>query len=155
MKITLITPGKIKYSFYKEAEQELKGRIEKFCDFSVVEIAEEKLTKNTPSLVAKEKEARKILEKIPQGAEVICLDERGKDRDAQEFSKLLETKIETGKEIVFLIGGANGLHSTLLERAQTKWSLGKMTLTQDLARVCFLESLFRGFCILKNLPFHR
>lgn len=155
MKITLITPGKVKYSFYKEAETELKGRIEKFCNFKKIEIPEEKLTKNTPSEVAKEKEAKKILEKIPQGADVICLDEGGKERNAKEFSKLLETKRESGKEIVFIIGGANGLHKNILERAQTKWSLGKMTLTQDLARICFLESLFRGFCILKNLPFHR
>jgi 23S rRNA (pseudouridine1915-N3)-methyltransferase len=155
MHITLLTAGKIKHSFFAEAEKEYAGRMKPFCDFQISEVPEEKLTKNSDVPVVKKKEAERFLEKIPKNAVVVVLDERGKEYSAKDFSGFLEKLELSARPIVFVIGGANGLDADLVKQADHTFSLGKMTLTQDLARIVFLETLFRGFCIRKNLPFHR
>jgi len=155
MNITLLTAGKIKHSFFASAEKEYSNRINPFCNFQIQEIAEEKLTKNSDIAVVKKKEAERFAEKIPKNAMVVSLDERGKEFTAKDFSDFLEKLELSARPIIFLIGGANGLDADLVAKADHNFSLGKMTLTQDLARVVFLETLFRGFCIQKNLPFHR
>ncbi len=145
----------MKHRFFSEAGFEYVGRLKPFCSFQVQEVPEEKLTKNTDISVVKKKEAKRFQEKIPKNALVIALDERGKEMTASEFAKSLEKFECSGKPIIFVIGGANGLDKNLVQSADYTYSMGKMTLTQDLARVVFLETLFRGFCIRKNLPFHR
>ncbi len=155
IKITLVTAGKMKHGFFADAEKEYSKRLAPLCNFKIVQVPEEKLTKNTNISVAKQKEAKYFQEKIPKNALVVSLDERGREKSAKEFSDFLEHIELSGKPIYFVIGGANGLSADFVESSDYSFSLGKMTLTQDLARVVFLETLFRGFCIRKNLPFHR
>lgn len=155
MKITLLTAGKIKHRFYAEAQSEYENRLQHLCEYRRVEIAEEKLTKKMQSNVAKQKEAKNFLEKIPQNALLIAMDERGKEYAAHDFAQFIQKAEHSTRPVVFVIGGANGLAKEIVEKAEYKIALGKMTLTQDLARVVFLEHLFRAFAILKNLPFHR
>ncbi|QQS59026.1 23S rRNA (pseudouridine(1915)-N(3))-methyltransferase RlmH [Candidatus Peregrinibacteria bacterium] len=155
MRFALLTPGTIKHSFFAEAQKEYLSRIQKFCTFDIREISEEKLTKNTSEEVTKKREAERLLSTFPNRSTVIALDERGKEFSAQEFSHFLDKLLLDGKDAFFCMGGANGLDASILEKANTVISFGKMTLTQDLARIVFLETMFRGFSILKNLPFHR
>ncbi len=145
----------MKHNFFATAQQEYAGRIHSFCQFQIIEISEEKLTKNININSVKKKEAQRFREKIPSNALVVALDEQEKEKTAQEFSEFLEHIELLHKPIVFLIGGANGLSKELVQSADFTLSLGKMTLTQDLARIVFLETLFRGFSIQKGLPFHR
>lgn len=155
MHFLLLTPGTVKHPFFAEAQKEYVSRIQKFCAFDIREISEEKLTKKTSDTVAKKREAEKMLSALPERSVCIALDERGKEFSALEFSRFLENLLLSGKDVTFCMGGANGLEHSILQKAETTISLGKMTLTQDLARIVFLETLFRGFCIVKNLPFHR
>lgn len=155
MKITLLTAGKIKHGFYADAQTEYENRLKNLCEYNRIEIAEEKLTKKTNTDVAKKKETERFLEKIPNNALLICLDETGKEYTAHDFADFIKKTEESTRPVIFCIGGANGLSEGILQRAEQKIALGKMTLTQDLARVVFLEHLFRAFAINKNLPFHR
>jgi len=155
MNITLITPGKIKHQFYSKAEQEYLQRIEKFCEMKLIETKEEPFRKSTNLAVARENEAVKIREKIPSGAQLICLDETGKNFTSKEFASFLGKLELSGKNVVFVIGGTCGIAESLKNDSAAIFSLGKMTMSQDLARVAFLEQLFRAFTIIKGIPFHR
>ena len=62
--------------------------------------------------------------------------------------------ISSKKEIIFLIGGAYGLSEKILERANQKIALSKMTFSHQMVRIIFLEQLYRSFTILKNEPYH-
>lgn len=155
MEITLITPGKAKQPFFIEAEKEFVGRLRRFCGFEIAEVKEEKLLKNTNLAEAKRHEAQRMREKIAQGSVVIALDEHGKNLTSVEFARLLESLATSSQKISFLIGGANGLAPELVASATQTISLGKMTLSQDLARVVFLEQIYRAFTINAGLPYHR
>lgn len=153
MKVTLMTVGKIKHDFFLSAQKEYFSRFARFCDFEIVEIPDEK--RALPPDRLKAVEAEKILRKIPEKACVIALDENGRSFSAEKFSSFLGQLQESGKPIVFLIGGNFGLSPELLARADHTMALSPMTMTADLARVVFLENLFRGFTILHNIPFHK
>jgi 23S rRNA (pseudouridine1915-N3)-methyltransferase len=60
-----------------------------------------------------------------------------------------------GKDLAFLIGGADGLASTVLDRADQKWSLGPATLPHPLVRIVVVEQLYRAASLLANHPYHR
>jgi len=155
MKISLISSGKIKKDFFLAAEKDFQKRISRLCDFNIVRISAEKLNKNTNPQVAKEKEGENILKKINTDSLLISLDSQGKEFEARNFATFLKKKEALAKRIFFAIGGANGLSKEILKRSDEIISLSKMTFTQDLATICFLEMLFRGLCINNNLPFDR
>ncbi len=103
----------------------------------------------------KQKESEKLLTKLKSDDYVIALDERGKDFTTVEFSKLIEKQLNAStKRIVFVIGGAYGLDTILLERAQLKVRLGAMTLPHELARLVLSEQLYRITNLLAGGKYH-
>jgi 23S rRNA (pseudouridine1915-N3)-methyltransferase len=86
---------------------------------------------------------------------VILLDEHGKDYRSIEFAKYLEEKISSsGKDIVFVIGGAYGFSNEVYARCNSKLSLSKMTFSHQMVRTIFAEQLYRAFTIIKGEPYH-
>lgn len=154
MKIILLTPGKMKQPFFAVAQAEFAARIGKFCDFSIIEVKEEPIVKNSNDDVIRQREAETIRAKIPLGTRIICLDKSGRTNDSEQFAEQIQKWEEDARDIVIIIGGALGIHKSLLQEADAI-SLGKMTFTQDLARVMLLEQLFRGFTIVRGIPFHK
>jgi 23S rRNA (pseudouridine1915-N3)-methyltransferase len=103
----------------------------------------------------KQKESEKLLSKLKNDDYVVALDERGKDFTTVEFSKLIEKQLNAStKRIVFIIGGAYGLDTILLERAQMKVRLGAMTLPHELARLVLSEQLYRITNLLAGGKYH-
>lgn len=101
------------------------------------------------------KEAVKIAAAIPKGARVIALDERGKDQTTQQLATQLANWRQEGIDISFLIGGADGLDTSLKENAQALWRLSSLTLPHAMARVLLVEQLYRAWTILQGHPYHR
>jgi 23S rRNA (pseudouridine1915-N3)-methyltransferase len=60
-----------------------------------------------------------------------------------------------GADLVFVIGGPDGLSPNVLQRANRIWSLSKLTLPHGLARVLFAEQLYRAYSMLSGHPYHR
>jgi len=79
----------------------------------------------------------------------VCLDENGKIIDSYAFSELLFSK----ENILFLIGGKQGIPKNLLEKADLTISLSKMTFSHQLAKIILLEQIYRGIAIKKGLPY--
>lgn len=100
------------------------------------------------------KEAKIILDALPQQTIIIALDERGKEFTSQDFALKLEHWQNT-QHLAFIIGGTEGLDDSIKEKAQLTWALSKLTLPHQLAKMMCLEQLFRGLSILNNHPYHR
>jgi 23S rRNA (pseudouridine1915-N3)-methyltransferase len=106
-------------------------------------------------LLKKELEAKKILSSINKNSFVIALDEYGQTFNSITFSTFLEQTMMHHSEIIFLIGGADGLSKDILEKCSKVISLSNLTFPHQLVKVLIIEQIYRGFSIINNLPYHR
>ena len=156
MNIKIIAVGKIKEKYTTQAIDEFAKRLSSYCSLSVVEIPAQEIKDESLAEKYKFLEAEKILSQIKQGKFVITLEILGKQLSSEEFAEKLKFVGQSGyNEIVFVIGGANGLHKTVSERADYKLSFSKMTFTHQLMRVFLYEQIYRAFKIINNEAYHR
>lgn len=147
MKIKILAVGRMKASPQAELCQEYLKRMN--WQVSLKEI-------DTPKGATSAVEAPLILKHIPDHALVIALDERGETYSSPDFShKLQQWKEQTGGEIIFLIGGADGFDNTVRQRAKSLMSFGKQTWPHMLVRVMLLEQIYRAQQIAAGHPYHR
>jgi len=100
-------------------------------------------------------EAVRLRAALPAGARLVALDERGKTLTTATLAKQLARWREGGRDVAFVIGGADGLEAGLLKEAELVLSLSALTLPHALARVLLAEQLYRAWTILQNHPYHR
>jgi len=115
--------------------------------------AEPRGSKTTPQLMSAE--AQRIQECIPKDAWVIALDERGKSVSTEHLSSALSDLQENYRDIVFLIGGPDGLCPALKGSANMLMRLSDLTLPHAMVRVLLIEQLYRAWSILAHHPYHR
>ena len=155
MKITLLTVGKTDKDWVKQGIDIYASRMKHYFPFSFVEIPELKNASSLSQEQIKTKEGELILKNIKPGDDVILLDERGREFSSMEFAKVLQDKISyTGKDIVFVIGGAYGFAEVVKQRGNSKISLSRMTFSHQMVRAIFVEQLYRAFTIMKGEPYH-
>ena len=98
----------------------------------------------------------RLLDRVPKGAVVAALDERGTAMTSPKFAKLIErTRDDGADDMVFLIGGADGHAAALRDRANHVISFGPMVWPHMLARVMLTEQIYRAVSILAGSPYHR
>lgn len=101
-------------------------------------------------------EGRALLSAAPTGAWTIVLDQRGKMRSSEQLAEWLQARLdEWPGPLAFLLGSDLGLAGEVLEQARESISLGPMTLPHELARIVLYEQLYRAFCILAGIKYHR
>ncbi len=123
--------------------------------FSVIEIPELKNTSSLSKARIKDKEGDLILKNLKSTDRVILLDERGKEHRSIEFAdEIRKMTLGSGKDIVFVIGGAYGFSEAVYDRCDGKISLSRMTFSHQMVRVIFTEQLYRAFTIIKGEPYH-
>jgi 23S rRNA (pseudouridine1915-N3)-methyltransferase len=101
--------------------------------------------------VAEVREDERVPKRIPDRAYVCLLASDGRTFDSVEFSRFLEERRQSGRDLCFVIGGPKGLD---LDACDLRFSLGPMTLPHQLARVVLLEQLYRAHKILAGEPYH-
>jgi 23S rRNA (pseudouridine1915-N3)-methyltransferase len=148
--IRLICIGRLKEKHYEDASNEYLKRIERYSKIEVSEIKEQ-TDRNID--VAKKKEGELILEKTSSlaGFYKVALDFHGKQLSSEEFSEFMKKH----DNIVFIIGGPDGLAGEVLGGSDFVLSLSSMTLPHQLARVFLLEQVYRGFSILRGEKYHK
>lgn len=159
LKVKIITIGKLKEKYLRDAQAEYLKRLSAFCSVSVVEIAEEKLPQS-PSLAQTEqclmKEAARIKKEIPQGAYVYSLCIEGSERSSEKLAKELESIATNGRStVVFIIGSSFGLDDEIKKLSSSRLSFSKMTFPHQLARIMLLEQVYRAFSINNNTKYHK
>lgn len=159
MKITILAVGKIKEKFFREAIAEYEKRLSRYCKMEILEVADEKTpdhASETEEEQIKEKEAKRILEKINPDTYVITLEILGEKMNSVTFSEMIQKLGVQGRsQIVFVIGGSLGLHESVSRRADRKVSFSPMTFPHQLMRVILCEQIYRGFRIMNHEPYHK
>ncbi|MCR5003340.1 MAG: 23S rRNA (pseudouridine(1915)-N(3))-methyltransferase RlmH [Bacteroidales bacterium] len=155
MKITLLTVGKTDVRWVREGLDLYISRLSHYVQFSLCEIPELKNVSALTKDQIKEKEGGLIMKNIKSSDDVILLDEHGKQFTSIDFSRFLEDKMtRSGKDIVFVIGGAYGFSKEVYDRSNGLISLSKMTFSHQMVRTIFTEQLYRAFTIIKGEPYH-
>ena len=159
MKITCITVGKIKETYYTDAVKEYSKRLSRYCKLEIIELPDEKTpdgASQAQETAIKNREGERILKAIREDAYVIALAIEGQAPDSVGLSQKLERLgIGGTSHVTFVIGGSLGLSSLVLKRADEKLSFSRMTFPHQLMRVILLEQLYRSFRIMKGDPYHK
>ncbi len=151
MRITLVTVGRARRGPVEELCREYAGRLP-----WTVEIQEVEAKKRLAGDALKAHEAELLAARIPDGAVLVALDERGKALASAEFAETFRRWRDGGRDSVcFLIGGADGLAPALRERADLALAFGPQTWPHMLVRVMLLEQVYRAERILAGHPYHR
>jgi 23S rRNA (pseudouridine1915-N3)-methyltransferase len=103
----------------------------------------------------KEREARRILEALPEQAHLVLLDERGRDLDSAGLAAMMQRWQSQARPVAIVIGGPDGVDDGLRQQAATTLRLSSLTLPHALVRVVLAEQLYRGWSILAGHPYHR
>ena len=159
MKITLITVGKIKEKYLKDAIAEYSKRLSRYCKLEIIEVADEKTTDNASETVEdgiRDKEGERILKYVKDDAYVVTLEIKGKLLTSEELAeKIDKLGIQGTSHIIFIIGGSIGLGKEVLKRSDYALSFSKMTFPHQLMRVILLEQIYRSYRIISHEPYHK
>ena len=159
MKITIACVGRIKEKFYRDAVAEYEKRLSRYCKLEILEVADEKTPDGAGAALEeqiREKEGRRLLEKIREDAFVCTLEIEGKRLTSEGFADWMEELTIRGKShIVFVIGGSLGLHESVCRRADISLSFSDMTFPHQLMRVILVEQIYRAFRIIQGAPYHK
>jgi len=121
---------------------------------SIIEIDMKKVAAS--SAERKAREAEKLLAAVPQGAAIITLDENGKALTSRNFAKKIDDWQMAGySNLAFIIGGADGLHTSILAKADLKLAFGTLTWPHMMVRVMLAEQIYRAWSINTGHPYHR
>ncbi len=154
MRITLLVVGKTTDKHLEVLIGDYVARIGHYVPFEVKTIPELKNIKAIPQPQQKTMEGELILKAVPGNAEVILLDEHGKERRSIEFADYLGKKMAGGRDLYFVIGGPFGFSDAVYQRADGQISLSQMTFSHQMIRLLFTEQLYRAFTILKGEKYH-
>ena len=154
MNITIISVGKLKEKYLKEAVLEYSKRLSRFVKLEIIEIPDCKIPESQ-ELDVLEKEGDLILSKIKPTSHLVCMCIEGKLLSSTEIAYEIENISMTKSHITFVIGGSLGIADKVKNKADLKLSFGKITLPHQLMRVILLEQIFRGFKIINNETYHK
>jgi 23S rRNA (pseudouridine1915-N3)-methyltransferase len=146
MRLTIVTVGKMK-------DRAQRALFDHYADGIILKEVEEKRKVSGDEL--KRHEADLIRKAIPKGALVVALDRRGRSLSSEELAERLARWKGAGRNLAFVIGGAEGLDETLRHGADFVLSFGPNTWPHMLARIMLAEQLYRAQSILAGHPYHR
>ena len=158
MNMALICMGRLKEKYWRDAAAEYEKRLSRFGRFETIELPDLPEPSNSSPAIEeqiKKKEGEAILSKIRDGDVVVCLCIDGKQMDSVQLSGKLTELIDTGRRVVFVIGGSLGLSQAVIARAQVRLSFSPMTFPHQLARIMLLEQTYRALKIAAGERYHK
>ena len=148
MRLRFLWPGKTKGPEFRGLQEFYEARIKPLATIEIIETREARGLEERHAAKIKDLEAAG-LEKYLDGAYVICLDDRGREMTSEELAGFLRGRErEAGKPLAFVVGGFLGLADRIVERADLRMSLSRMTFSHELARVVLLEQVYRALTIV-------
>ena len=128
-------------------------RLRRYAELDLLELPGAKGA--LPPADARRREAEALLARVRPESWLVALDERGTQVDSVELSRMVATARDAGRELVFCIGGDEGLDASVRERAWKVVALSRLTLPHRLARLLLMEQLYRAFSLLRGEPYHK
>lgn len=158
LQINIICVGKIKELFFKDAINEYKKRLSKFCNLNIIELPDKKIPdKINLSIInqIKDIESKDIIIHLPKNSYNICLDLKGKQYSSEEFADKISNLTLTNSSINFIIGGSLGFNDQVRNTCNESICFSKMTFPHQLIRVFLLEQVYRAFKIINGEEYHK
>ena len=155
MKLYIVTVGHKMPDWITTGYNEYAKRMPRETKIELLEIKPEPRTtgKNTQQIM--EAEAQRILAAIPNNCRRIALDEHGAQPTTKQLAAHMQDWMGEGRDVAFIIGGADGLHDTVKQAAQQLMALSAFTLPHAFVRVLLAEQLYRAYSLMHNHPYHR
>jgi 23S rRNA (pseudouridine1915-N3)-methyltransferase len=154
MKLRIISVGHKMPSWVEAACAEYTKRMPRELQIDIIEIKPDKRADGKNSIVVQEAEAKRILEATGKDYLIAC-DEHGQEVTTLQLAEKMQHWQGLGRDVSIVIGGADGLHDSLKQRADWLWGLSKLTLPHAFVRVLLCEQLYRAHSVLINHPYHR
>ena len=152
MRFRIIWTGKTRDARLRALVEDYAERLGHFVRCEVTELRE--LGRADKSGI--DKETKRISDALRPGCFTVLLDPDGTEWTSQELAAQVRSWEGNGiKEVVFVIGGPNGVSDDFKSRADKRWSLSRLTLTHEMARVLLFEQLYRAYTIIHGLPYQK
>ena len=152
MRIRVLAVGKARPTWVRDAAESYLLRLKHYGRFELNELRASKPGNDARRSIAEE--GQRLVSALKPGERLIAVDERGTVVSSEEFAGWIERWQREGRPVALAIGGALGLDAAVLERAEARLSLSRLTLPHLLARVVLLEQLYRAGTLLRGEPYH-
>ena len=158
--IDLICLGKLNAAYCAAGVAEYQKRLSAFCNFRIIELPEELIReKNASAAViekALDKEGTAILSHVRKGAAIVVMCVEGKLVSSEDLAAFVsERALQGAGDIAFVIGSSHGLSPKVKQAAALKFSMGRITLPHQLARLVLTEQIYRAFSINNGIKYHK
>jgi 23S rRNA (pseudouridine1915-N3)-methyltransferase len=152
MRFRIIWTGKTRDSRLRALIDDYSERLSHFVRCEVTELREA----GSDYKSGIDKDTKRISDALRPGAMTVLLDPAGTEWTSQQLAEQVRSWEGTGiKEVAFVIGGPRGLSPEFVSRADKRWSLSRLTLTHEMARVLVFEQLYRAYTIVHGLPYQK
>jgi 23S rRNA (pseudouridine1915-N3)-methyltransferase len=153
MRLRVLWTGKTKDAHLRALAE---GYLKRLSHFARCEVNELRESANAGSKAGIDKDSKRISDALQSATLVVLLDTEGSEWTSQQLAAELQRWENCGtKEVAFVIGGPGGVSRQLTEQADKRWSLSRLTLTHEMARVVVLEQLYRAYTIMHGLPYQK
>jgi len=155
MKLLILAVGNKMPSWITEGFNEYAKRMPREAKIELVEIKPESRNSGKTAAQIMESEAQRIRAALPANVLCIALDERGATPTTKQLAQQMQDWMQQGRDVAFIIGGADGLHPPLKQQTQQLMALSALTLPHGMVRVLLAEQLYRAHSLMHNHPYHR
>ena len=154
MTITLLLVGKTSDSRLASLIEDYRERLKHYLPFELIVIPDIKNAKTLSEEQLKAAEGEAILARLTPSMDVLLLDEHGREFRSIEYAEFLQKKMNAGRDLTLIIGGAYGFSPAVYARANGKISLSQMTFSHQMIRLMAIEQIYRAMTILRGEPYH-
>ena len=153
MRVRFVWVGKTRNEHLRALVEDYLKRLKRFARCEVLEVRESAASSKEAGI---EEEGKRILGGLHPDALLVLLDVEGREWGSRELAALVERwQVGGTKEVAFIIGGHFGVSREVTERADVRWSLSRLTLTHEMARVLLVEQIYRAYTITHGLPYQK
>jgi 23S rRNA (pseudouridine1915-N3)-methyltransferase len=150
----LITVGRLKRAYWKQAQREYQERLQHYTDFGLVEV-KDVVGQGLPDKAALKREGEQLLKAAESAARRIALTPVGVQMSSTQLATYLQRQVQLFRRLAFFIGGPLGFSDELLAACDEQLSLSTLTFPHELARIMFLEQLYRAATIISGEQYHK
>lgn len=153
MRLRIVWTGKTRDAHLRALTEDYLKRLSRFVKCEIAELAESRSGDKKVDIV---RDSKRISDGLHEGAVNVLLDPHGIEWTSQELAEEMQRWQDGGtREVSFIVGGPNGVSPELAASVHKRWSLSRLTLTHEMARVVLVEQLYRAFTIIHGLPYQK
>ncbi|MEM7406186.1 MAG: 23S rRNA (pseudouridine(1915)-N(3))-methyltransferase RlmH [Pseudomonadota bacterium] len=155
MRVHIVAVGTRMPEWVSAGYNEYARRMPRECQLELAEVQLSARDRARAPAERKVAEADALRGRLPRGGLLVALDERGTAWSTEQLKNKLNGWMGSGQDVALVIGGADGLDSSLKKSADMMWSLSPLTLPHGMVRIVLAEQLYRAWSMLNNHPYHR